>query len=58
MEIGDFGMGSGGYYNETGMWIQTKYCFTSCGDACDCQPPNGVYQLPLLLLNKDIIIEE
>jgi hypothetical protein len=37
----------GGYYNEKGKWIQTKHCLLPCYENCDCQPPNGVYQLPL-----------
>lgn len=36
----------GGYYDENGTWVQTKFCFISCGERCDCTPPGGVYQLP------------
>ena len=37
---------SGGHYNEEGKWIRTKFCFLPCYERCNCQPPNGVYQLP------------
>lgn len=35
-----------GYYDNNGHWQRTKFCFVSCGDRCDCGPPNGVYVLP------------
>lgn len=40
-----FGMDSGGRYDETGAWKRTKFCFVYCGDSCNCEAPNGVYQL-------------
>lgn len=36
----------GGYYDASGVWQRTKFCFVDCGDRCTCQPPNGVFQLP------------
>lgn len=36
----------GGHYDANGQWVQTKFCFFSCGDRCDCMPPDGVFQLP------------
>lgn len=30
-----------GYYDDTGQWQRTKFCFTSCGARCTCLPPNG-----------------
>lgn len=33
----------GGYYDDKGQWQQTKFCIVSCGDRCNCQPPNGQY---------------
>ena len=34
-----------GYYDETGSWQVTKYCFAYCEERCTCEPPSGVYQL-------------
>lgn len=31
-----------GYYDGTGQWQRTKYCFADCGALCDCGPPLGV----------------
>ena len=28
-----------GYFDNDGKWVQTKFCFVSCGEECDCQPP-------------------
>lgn len=33
----------GGHYGIDGQWVQTKHCFVSCGDRCDCMPPLGQY---------------
>ncbi len=32
-----------GYYDDSGIWRRTKFCFRSCGDRCDCGPPYGYY---------------
>jgi len=31
-----------GHYDEDGVWQRFKFCFVSCGDRCDCMPPNGI----------------
>lgn len=36
------GIRYGGYYNDKGLWVQTKFCLIPCL-ACNCQPPNGKY---------------
>jgi hypothetical protein len=28
-----------GHYDDHGYWQRDKFCFVSCGDACDCGPP-------------------
>ena len=35
-----------GYYDGSGWWQRTKYCFISCGEACTCSPPLGQYYSP------------
>lgn len=36
-----------GYYDESGYWKRTKFCFKYCGaDRCTCQPPNKAYYNP------------
>jgi hypothetical protein len=40
---GGFGRSADGYYDETGHWQRTKFCFVSCGDRCTCRPPMGYY---------------
>lgn len=35
----------GGYYNEQGNWVRTKFCFMSCGESCDCMPPGGIWHI-------------
>lgn len=50
-----------GYYNKSGNWVRTKMCFISCGDLCDCGPPNGKWQLSpeeIKTLNHEQPIEE
>src|SRR5690348_11489670 len=32
-----------GYYDDNGEWQRTKFCFVSCGAACTCGPPGGLY---------------
>jgi hypothetical protein len=34
-----------GYYDESGSWRRTKFCFVYCGDSCTCGPPFEIYQL-------------
>lgn len=34
---------SDGYYDDAGQWQRLKFCFVSCGDACTCMPPGGVF---------------
>ena len=29
-----------GFYDDEGNWQRTKFCVISCGDQCDCMPPN------------------
>lgn len=31
-----------GYYDESGFWQRTKFCFIQCQD-CTCQPPDGMF---------------
>lgn len=33
----------GGYYDDTGHWVQLKHCFVYCGASCTCSPPGGVF---------------
>lgn len=43
---GDFvNFGDGGYYNDAGVWVQTKFCCMPCYERCNCQPPDGIYDL-------------
>lgn len=35
----------GGYYNDKGEWIQTKFCMIPCYERCNCQPPNDKWKL-------------
>ena len=37
-----FGLGLDGYYDETGRWQRTKFCFMACV-RCTCGPPGGMY---------------
>ena len=30
-----------GYYDESGHWQRTKFCFVHCGESCTCMPPFG-----------------
>lgn len=30
-----------GYYDDTGNWQRTKFCFIDCGERCTCMPPAG-----------------
>lgn len=40
-------IGFNGYYDDTGHWQRTKFCFMYCGDGrCDCGPPNGEWYSP------------
>lgn len=32
-----------GHYDERGNWQRTKFCFISCGAACTCGPPMGLW---------------
>jgi hypothetical protein len=32
-----------GYYDETGNWQRTKFCFMDCGHNCNCRPPGMLY---------------
>lgn len=32
-----------GYYDDEGHWQRMKFCFQSCGPACDCGPPGGIW---------------
>lgn len=36
------GFSLNGYYDETGHWQRTKFCFVACTH-CDCGPPGGLY---------------
>lgn len=40
---GGFGHVTNGYYDDTGHWQRTKFCFVSCGDRCTCSAPMGQY---------------
>jgi hypothetical protein len=51
MSIGQISLN--GYYDETGHWQRTKFCFVSCGDHCDCGPPMGMYYNPAYDRNKE-----
>lgn len=31
-----------GYYDDTGNWQRTKFCFVQC-QHCTCGPPGGLY---------------
>ncbi len=31
-----------GFYDNSGRWQRTKFCFVSCGQRCDCGPPCGL----------------
>ncbi len=42
-----------GYYDDTGHWQRTKFCFVSCGARCTCGPPGGVYYNPLYDKSKE-----
>jgi hypothetical protein len=33
----------GGYYDDNGQWQRLKFCFVSCGAACTCMPPGGLF---------------
>lgn len=35
-----------GYYDDTGHWQRTKFCFMDCGERCTCKPPLGTYYSP------------
>jgi hypothetical protein len=41
-----------GHYDENGRWQRTKFCLMSCGSACDCGPPHGIWYNPKYDLNK------
>lgn len=38
-------LGRGGYYDKNGNWVRLKYCFISCGEQCDCMPPNHQWHI-------------
>jgi hypothetical protein len=52
----------GGYYDDTGHWVRTKYCFVFCGLSCNCMPPLGLEYVPSLDKTKkekqDEILDE
>lgn len=47
MCIIDDALGRYGYYDDTGHWQRTKFCFVYCGARCNCGPPHpGGYYNP------------
>ena len=39
--------GRDGYYDDTGHWKRTKFCFAYCGAArCTCRPPAELFYNP------------
>lgn len=30
-----------GYYDDSGHWQRTKFCFVACATGCTCGPPMG-----------------
>jgi len=34
-----------GYYDKTGRWQRLRFCFSDCGELCNCKPLNGKWQL-------------
>lgn len=47
MSFGIGPMNLNGYYDDKGAWQRTKMCFAPC-ERCDCGPPMGVWQRPLV----------
>jgi hypothetical protein len=32
-----------GYYDDTGNWQRTKFCFVDCGTRCTCRAPGNLF---------------